>query len=73
MGTVKVYVNNDLGFHGRVVVGLFDGEGKEIDREIVFKHPCLLRMRCRFALRRMRVRQRKIAKFNAKHGGKTCC
>jgi hypothetical protein len=68
--TILTYVNNDLGFRGRVVVAMYNGEGKEVDREMVFKHPFLLRIRCRLALRRLLVRQRKIAKFNAKHGGK---
>lgn len=68
--TVKTYVNNDLGFRGRVVVGLFNAEGKEVDREILFKHPCGLRIRCRLALGRMMRRQRKLAKFNERHGGK---
>ena len=68
--TILTYVNNDLGFHGRVVVGMFNGEGKEVDREILWKRPFLLRLRCLLALRRMMRRQRKIAKFNERHGGK---
>lgn len=68
--TVKAYVNNDLGFRGRVVVAMFDEIGKETDRELILKHPFLLRIRCRLALRRMRVRQRKLAKFNERNGGK---
>ena len=68
--TILTYVNLDLGFRGRVVVGMFNTDGKEVDRELLFKHPFLLRCRCWFALGRMLRRQRKIAKFNANHGGK---
>ena len=68
--TILTYVNNDLGFRGRVVVGMFNSEGKEVDREILWKHPCMLRLRCRKALIRMLKRQRKIERFNDLHGGK---
>jgi hypothetical protein len=60
----KAYTDNTLGLLGKVVV--LDPEHKE-DREVIFKHPFLLRIRACLAVWRLVRRQRKLAKFNANH------
>lgn len=59
----KAYLDSELGRDGKVVV-----TDDKTDKEVLFiKHPCLLRLRCWLAARRIRVRARKIAKFNKRH------
>lgn len=62
----SVYIDNSIGRRGRVVVAALDEAGKEVDHEIVLKHPMLLRLRVRLAWRRVRVRARKLAKVSAR-------
>jgi len=63
----KITIDNKIGRRGRVVVSLMDG-AKVLDREIVLKHPFLLRIRIRLAMRRLRVRARKIGRMKEKLG-----
>lgn len=63
---MKVYVDNYVGFRGRVIVALVDELGNELDRELVLKFPFGLRIRCWLAACRIRARQRKLAKINKK-------
>jgi hypothetical protein len=60
----KAYVDDQMGLRGRIVV--LNPKDKS-DREIVFKHPFLLRLRCWLAMWRIVRRERKLAKFNARH------
>jgi len=60
----KAYTDNTIGLLGRVVV--LDPDHKE-DREVVLKHPFLLRVRCWLAMWRLVRRTRKLNKFNKRH------
>lgn len=45
---------------GGVCIVAQDAAGKELDREVIRKHPFLLVFRCRLAFRRLMVRHRKL-------------
>lgn len=51
------------GIRGRLILSMLSESGAVVDKEIMLKHPMLLRIRLRLAMRRMIRRQRKIAKF----------
>lgn len=57
-----------IGIRGRVVIEMINANGDVVDREFVLKHPFGLRFRLALALRRLRVRNRKMLKFAKVHG-----
>lgn len=59
----KVDFDWSKGIRGRLVLALIGDDGTVVDKEIMLKHPLLLRIRLRLAMRRIVRRQRKIAKF----------
>lgn len=59
----KVDFDWSKGIRGRLVLALIGDDGMVVDKEIMLKHPLLLRIRLRLAMRRIVRRQRKIAKF----------
>lgn len=56
-----VSIDNEIGRRGRVVVSLIDN-AEEMDRELVLKHPFLLRLRVLLAAKRIVHRHRKLEK-----------
>lgn len=59
----KVDFDWSKGIRGRLVLVLIGDDGQAVDKEILLKHPLLLRIRLRMAMRRIIRRQRKIRKF----------
>jgi hypothetical protein len=57
----RAYTDNEL---NRVVVLNPDDK---TDREVILKHPFLLRVRCWLAAGRIKRRERKLNKFNKRH------
>lgn len=55
----------DIGIRGRLAVCLMQGD-KMVDCEHILKHPAMLRLRCRLAVRRMLRRQRKMLNLQEK-------
>jgi|LakMenEpi03Aug12_release.lakeMendotaPanAssembly.Ray.scaffolds.fasta_scaffold6482800_1 hypothetical protein len=59
----KIDFDWSKGIRGRLVLALVGDDGEIVDKEIMLKHPLLLRIRLRMAMRRIIRRQRKIRKF----------
>lgn len=68
MMNLNIYFDHQKGIRGRLCLFLSEpipGQEKDriVDQEVIVKHPFLLRLRMRAAVRRMKRRQAKIAKF----------
>lgn len=59
----KVSLDPDKGIRGRLIVALVDGKGKQLDHEVIIKHPFMLVFRMRLATMRINRRQRKIKRY----------
>lgn len=60
---MKILFDHSKGIRGRMILMWVDDAGQEIDREILLKHPLLLRLRLYKAMLRMKRRQEKMKIF----------